>query len=134
MKEGTLSVMVYHGSSRHSSLHKFHSHDVVITTLNTLTTDFGLLSKAEGISGSENNGKNVDDVILRNQIKEQIFSRNFHRIILDEAHNIRNRESISFKAMTRIRVPPIASLHPFICVYIYINSRYKYDLLRFVIY
>lgn len=71
-----LKVRVHHGPSRTKSYKDLRKYDVVITTYQTLTSE-------------HDNGGNV---------KSALFGVNWYRIILDEAHSIKNRNAKATKA------------------------------------
>ncbi|ODV91240.1 hypothetical protein CANCADRAFT_12534, partial [Tortispora caseinolytica NRRL Y-17796] len=69
-----LLVMTYHGSGRTSSLKFLQSHDVVITTYSIIANEFK---------------KNINDSPLLNTY--------WYRVVLDEAHYIKNKNSQTAK-------------------------------------
>jgi SNF2 family DNA or RNA helicase len=68
-----LRVCVYHGNTRTKMTDDLGDYDVVITTYGTLTSEHGAFDKTKKKSG--------------------IFSVYWYRIILDEAHTIKNRNA-----------------------------------------
>ncbi|PYH44113.1 putative SNF2 family helicase/ATPase [Aspergillus saccharolyticus JOP 1030-1] len=68
-----LRVLVYHGNARAKATDNLENYDVVITTYGTLTSEHGALDK--------------------NKKKTGIFSVYWYRIVLDEAHTIKNRNA-----------------------------------------
>ncbi|KOC12823.1 putative SNF2 family helicase/ATPase [Aspergillus flavus AF70] len=68
-----LRVCVYHGNTRTKATDNLEDYDVVITTYGTLTSEHGAIDKKNKKSG--------------------IFSVYWYRIILDEAHTIKNRNA-----------------------------------------
>ncbi|KAL5338865.1 SNF2 family N-terminal domain-containing protein, partial [Aspergillus crustosus] len=74
---GRLKVLVYHGNARAKSTGSLDKYDVVITTYGTLT--------------SEHNASTKND-------KAGVFSVYWYRIILDEAHTIKNRNAKATQA------------------------------------
>jgi SWI/SNF-related matrix-associated actin-dependent regulator of chromatin subfamily A3 len=83
---GALSVELYHGPNRHSVLPQVKSGnvDVLLVSYNTLA-DKGAAPKKKKTK------------------RESIFDIDFHRIVLDEAHTIRNSKTRSFKAVSMIK-------------------------------
>ncbi|KAL2866470.1 putative SNF2 family helicase/ATPase [Aspergillus lucknowensis] len=73
-----LKVLVYHGNARTKLTERLDNYDVVITTYGTLT--------------SEHNGASKNDK------KAGVFSVYWYRIILDEAHTIKNRNAKATQA------------------------------------
>ncbi|GKZ33424.1 hypothetical protein AbraIFM66950_003280 [Aspergillus brasiliensis] len=73
-----MRVLVYHGNARAKGTDKLEDYDVVITTYGTLTSEHG---------GKDKNNK-----------KSPIFSVYWYRIILDEAHTIKNRNAKATQA------------------------------------
>ncbi|KAI1758692.1 DNA repair protein rad-5 [Hypoxylon sp. FL1150] len=87
-KEGTLKSIVYYGNEKADNLQALccdaniaSAPDVVITSYGVVLSEFTQLASKNG--NRENNG---------------LFSLNFFRIILDEAHSIKNRQSKTAKA------------------------------------
>lgn len=68
-----LRVCVYHGNTRAKATDNLEDYDVVITTYGTLTSEHGASDKSNKKSG--------------------LFSVYWYRIILDEAHTIKNRNA-----------------------------------------
>ncbi|KAH8427929.1 putative SNF2 family helicase/ATPase [Aspergillus melleus] len=68
-----LRVCVYHGNTRAKATDNLEDYDVVITTYGTLTSEHGASDKSNKRSG--------------------LFSVFWYRIILDEAHTIKNRNA-----------------------------------------
>jgi SNF2 family DNA or RNA helicase len=83
LKSEGLSVCVHHGSSRTSSGDKLKKHDVVITTYQTLTSEH---------ASSPEDGPGTG-----------CFGVHWYRVILDEAHSIKNRNAKSTKACYKLK-------------------------------
>lgn len=85
-KEGTLKPYVYYGNEKKANLQTLLGSDggpdVVITSYGTVLSEYTQLTRA-GSNGSSGGG---------------LFSVCFYRIILDEAHHIKNRLSKTAKA------------------------------------
>lgn len=77
-----LRVCVYHGNTRAKATDSLDDYDVVITTYGTLTSDHGAVDKKKAGSG--------------------IFSVHWYRIILDEAHTIKNRNAKATQAASAL--------------------------------
>lgn len=78
-KTHKLRVCLYHGANRAKTASSLDTYDVVITTYGTLTSESGTASSDK----SKNSG---------------LFSIHWYRIILDEAHTIKNRNAKATQA------------------------------------
>ncbi|KAH7077840.1 SNF2 family N-terminal domain-containing protein [Paraphoma chrysanthemicola] len=77
VRYGQLRTAIYHGPHRHFLAPRFDDHDVIVTTYETLRLD----REAEG----------------------PLFQHQWRRLVLDEAHHIRNRASQTFIAACSIK-------------------------------
>ena len=86
---GVLKVELYHGPNRASVLPevKAGNVDVLLVSYNTLAADHDVSDKPK----------------KKKAKRESIFDIEFHRIVLDEAHTIRNSKTRSFKAVSKIQ-------------------------------
>jgi transcription termination factor 2 len=104
VKSDTLSVFVYHGTNRGISARNLARYDIVVTTYGTAQTEVSkVLPEDEAKKGNR-----LDD--LKPVDPEAIEAKNamllgiaWERIILDEAHQIRNPTSKTAKAICRLR-------------------------------
>lgn len=84
-KSHSLKVLVHHGPSRTKSAEKLKGYDVVVTTYQVLSSEH-----ASGGEGSD-------------ELKKGCFAVPWYRIILDEAHTIKNRNAKMTKACYELR-------------------------------
>ncbi|KAK5277125.1 DNA helicase rad5, partial [Exophiala xenobiotica] len=91
---GTLRTMVYYGSEKAVNLQALCSAanaasapHVIITSYGTVLSEFGQVTAAGGERGSHGG----------------LFSVDFHRVILDEAHTIKNRQAKTSKACYELK-------------------------------
>lgn len=88
-KEGTLKSMVYYGSDKVADLRTLCCEANASTAPDVIITSYGIvLSEYTQIASK---GGSMDG-------HRGLFSVNFFRVILDEAHNIKNRQSKTAKA------------------------------------
>ena len=80
VKPGTLQYYVYHGANRTSDLNHLAKYDMVITTYSIVSSDF--LGR-----GNKKHGANP------------LFQTNFFRVVLDEAHMIREQSTRQSQAI-----------------------------------
>ena len=84
-KSQKLRVLVHHGPSRTKSIEKLKSYDIVITTYQVLS--------------SEHKNQGEDDAPQQ----RGCFAIQWYRVIVDEAHNIKNRSAQMTKACCALR-------------------------------
>ncbi|KAG0369172.1 SNF2 family N-terminal domain-containing protein [Gamsiella multidivaricata] len=82
----SLSVLVFHGNNRTESMKELMKHDVVVTTYSIIES--GYRKQKYGV---KRGGMTIKEDSLLHRI-------NWHRIILDEAHNIKERSCNTAKS------------------------------------
>lgn len=111
-QKSDLSVILYHGNKRHQIAHKLHKYRVVITTYDVVSSDWPDPKKtaraAHGSSEEDQLSDSGTKKPRRTRTKKSqpspLFTKpdgspmKFWRIILDEAHIIKNRNSQKAKA------------------------------------
>eukprot|EP00761_Pharyngomonas_kirbyi_P010271 gb/GECH01010291.1/.p1 GENE.gb/GECH01010291.1/~~gb/GECH01010291.1/.p1 ORF type:complete len:1033 (+),score=245.46 gb/GECH01010291.1/:1-3099(+) len=80
-----LSTYLYYGSSRTRDAHELASYDVVITTYNTLSSEYGMIQE--------------DSKNFKGHNSSPLYRIHFFRCVLDEAHQIKNRKANQTKAV-----------------------------------
>ncbi|CAB46673.1 DNA translocase Rhp16b [Schizosaccharomyces pombe] len=84
-----LTAIVYHGASRYKLLKVIHEYDVVITTYQILVSEW----VSHNTTGTD--GKSPTEAKSYEKKKPSLFAFYWWRIILDEAHTIKNKSSKS---------------------------------------
>ncbi|KAJ5769552.1 hypothetical protein N7520_004111 [Penicillium odoratum] len=95
-----LSVFVFHGLTRQVPWRELRKYDVIITTFGTLTANHKIILRAEKLQE-----ENKDASIVR-QVRDGAVlyssASKWHRVILDEAQNIKNPLAKSTKACCKL--------------------------------
>ena len=99
-KGGVFDVCMYHGANREQNVKKLARYDLVVTTYGTLTSEAKkLIADCENVKMDS-----LKSVSLEEDSKNvELFSIGWERIILDEAHQIRNPRSKAAQAVCRLR-------------------------------
>ncbi|BGP54753.1 hypothetical protein JCM8202_003260 [Rhodotorula sphaerocarpa] len=84
-------VLVYHGTNRISNVKEMEKYDVVLTSYAVMESNFRREQK-----GFTRKGKILKEDSILHKIK-------WHRVILDEAHNIKDRQANTAKAAFALR-------------------------------
>ena len=94
-----LSVYLYHGNGKKADFNILRTYDVVLTTFGTLTSEF---KQKDSSRESVLYEREMNEPGFRRPSKDKLalLGREcmWYRIIIDEAHMIRNRNAISSKA------------------------------------
>ncbi|CAL1548467.1 unnamed protein product [Lymnaea stagnalis] len=107
VKPELLKFIVYHGPTREKNIHKLIDNDIVLTT-------YTIISKEVGIDQDENADSPVTDPDKEQTAEEPKTDRaatplptllriGWERIVLDEAHNIKNHKSLTARSVCRLR-------------------------------
>jgi hypothetical protein len=94
-----LSVHLYHGSGKNADFARLRQFDVVLTTFGSLTSEF---KQRESSKEAMLNDQELRNPNMRRKAKDRLALLGqecmWYRIVIDEAHNIKNRNSKSSKA------------------------------------
>lgn len=90
--KSALKVIIHHGPSRFKTVDRFKDYDVVITTYGTVGSECKLKSKTKQSSAPD---ELADSGVL--------FQRRWFRVVLDEAQHIKNRNSLTARAVCMLR-------------------------------
>lgn len=99
-----LSVYMYWGAGKKADFNKLRTYDVVLTTFGTLTSEYKQKdSRVETFSNED--GTSKPSPSHKGKYKLALLGREcmWYRIIMDEAHNIKNRNSKVSKASTDLQ-------------------------------
>lgn len=98
---GVLNVQLYHGANRHEILPDVQSGnvDVLLVSYNTLASDHDVFAASQD---TDDNNKKKKAKRART-MATSIFDIHFHRIVLDEAHTIRNSKTRAFRGVSQIK-------------------------------
>ncbi|CAD6573847.1 MAG: hypothetical protein CYPHOPRED_005227 [Cyphobasidiales sp. Tagirdzhanova-0007] len=102
----TMRVHVYHGNSKIRNVKELAKYDVVLTTLGTMAAEWvpcDDAAKKAAKSKDKKRGKEWtenDEADWHNMQSQRtpLFNMDWHRIVIDEAQNIRNRDTKSSRA------------------------------------
>ena len=102
VQEDYLKVLLYHGSNRVTDPAALKFHDVIVTSYGTLSNEFRNFHWK--VDSREATLRAIQKLERENteQIME-FFSLKYHRVVLDEAHMIRNRNTKTHKAVLNLR-------------------------------
>lgn len=95
-----LSVFIFHGLQRQIPWRDLRNYDVIITTFGTLTANHKILLHAEKLQ-SEGKDASIVKKVRDGAVLYSSASK-WHRVILDEAQNVKNPNAKSTKACCRL--------------------------------
>ncbi|GAA5958411.1 hypothetical protein JCM3765_007868 [Sporobolomyces pararoseus] len=103
-EKGYFSILIYHGPERKKiKLKQLKKYDVVLTTYTTLVLDYaddeGAQKKAR--AQAKKNGGSEEDY-FEFQTKGPLLKMSWYRVILDEAQNVRNRQTKMSRAVAGV--------------------------------
>lgn len=108
VNKNTLRCYVYHGSNKEKCRKKLKNYDIVLTTYNTLTQDYksytrevagdveNLKSKSKKIESKTKDKEDSDSE--KKEVYSPLLSTKWNRVVLDESHYIKNRQTSAAKA------------------------------------
>lgn len=99
IEPGVLTIEMYQGTNRTRCLPLVQANaiDILLVSYQTLAADYGkYFSKDGNPSGKKRKGPGIDPAA-------SIFDINFHRVVLDEAHTIRNGKAKATKACLKLQ-------------------------------
>ena len=86
-----LRPVIYHGQNRNEVINNIHKYNLLITSYNTLEADYRRQQ-----SGFTRNGKNI-------KTPSPLHSVNWHRIIFDEAHAFKDRQTNTARSVFNLQ-------------------------------
>ncbi|CAN6617417.1 hypothetical protein TRVA0_007S00276 [Trichomonascus vanleenenianus] len=92
-----LRVYIHHGPQREKTSSSFHHYDVIITTFNVLAAEGRALVDVDKHNGNANKNDSAP------KKAGPLFDKQWWRVILDEAHTIKNQDSKTAKAAFLIK-------------------------------
>lgn len=104
VKPGKLKFLVYHGPNREKSIQRLIDNDIVLTTYTLVSKEVGV-DKTENAEAPAQDGADVAQSELSGAGPElpMLLKIGWERIVLDEAHNIKNHKSVTSMAICRLR-------------------------------
>ncbi|KAG0721408.1 Transcription termination factor 2 [Chionoecetes opilio] len=98
VRRGSLQVLVYHGNARERSVRSLAQFDLVVTTYQIVAREAFKFCEQKDLNKKKDN---VPKVKARDQ--GQLFQVGWNRVILDEAHMVRNHKSKSAQGVCLLR-------------------------------
>jgi len=94
IKSGLLKVIMYHGPNRARNPDDLTACDIVLTTYDVLASEFMAREANPNPKAKANPKKRKAESVLE--------SIHWHRVVLDEAHIIRNMSTVRYKACAQL--------------------------------
>jgi len=104
-RSSRLRVLVYHGNNRKCSARALARYDIVVTTYGTVQSE---VKSVLGETAEKDCKKKMEDLKAAEDLgtkrtASELLNVAWERIILDEAHQIRNPKSLTSQAVCRLR-------------------------------
>merc|ERR1719158_275866 len=104
-RNSRLRVLVYHGNNRKCSARALARYDVVVTTYGTVQSE---VKSVLGNNAEKDSKKKMEELKAAEDLgtkktASELLNVAWERIILDEAHQIRNPKSLTSQAVCRLR-------------------------------
>ena len=101
-RRNTLSILTYHGPDRHKQASKLYKSDVVLTTYQIITREISNIAVGKGDDMGPIGDFN-EETHAKEIRQSPLLQVAWERIILDEAHTIRNPKAQVSQAVCRLR-------------------------------
>ncbi|XP_067657488.1 transcription termination factor 2-like isoform X2 [Haliotis asinina] len=99
-RSGLLRVEVYHGANRERNILKLAKNDIVLTTYNIVSKEVGVVKGESADEPVADGNKDSED---KSGPQPMMLRIGWERIILDEAHNIKNHKSLTAMSVSKLR-------------------------------
>ncbi|CAH1783191.1 unnamed protein product [Owenia fusiformis] len=100
-KPGTLKVILYHGPNREPDINKLAESDVVLTTYSIVSREVGIPEHLKKNKEAQETAVKDEDENVEKQAN--LLRVAWQRLILDEAHQIKNHKSLMAMSVCRLR-------------------------------
>ena len=105
VKSSRIRLLVYHGNNRKCSARALARYDIVITTYGTVQSE---VKSVLGETAERDAKKKMEDLKAAEDLgtkktSSELLNVAWERIILDEAHQVRNPKSLTSQAVCRLR-------------------------------
>ena len=105
VRSSQVRLLVYHGANRKVSARALARHDIVVTTYGTVQSE---VKTALGNAGDKDTKKKMEDLkaaedLGNKKTPSELLNVAWERIILDEAHAVRNPKALTSTAVCRLK-------------------------------